>query len=73
MRNCLRNVWVRAIGVRDFKGKMKKTCEDNVSYVHYFDWCDDFIGLYTRQNLSDCILYEQFIVCQLYSNKAIFS
>lgn len=34
------------------KGK-EETLEGD-EYVHYFECCDGFMGIYKRQNLSDC-------------------
>lgn len=57
-------------GGRDYKRAWENF--DDYRYVHYLDFGDDFIGVYTRQNLSVMrFKYMPFTVFQLCLNKAV--
>lgn len=58
----------------EWKGEIRKGHEETLGgdgYVHYLICGDDFPGLLICQNLWNCTLYVQFLVCQLYLKEAV--
>lgn len=60
-------------GVRGRTTKKHKKTFGDEEYVHYLEYGDSFLGIYTSQKLLIIHLkYVQFIVGQLYFNKSVF-